>query len=152
MLYRLATPQDIPVLIELRKRQLIDEGSTPDTIIDNELNTFFERNFRDNSLVQWIVEEQDEIIATAGVIFYAFPPSYTNASGIKGYITNVYTHTSYRGQGLASALLDKLVSEAKKRHVPVLLLEASTMGKPVYQKYGFTEMATWMIYRLNLSF
>lgn len=40
MLYRLATPQDIPILIELRKRQLIDEGSTPDTIIDNELRAF----------------------------------------------------------------------------------------------------------------
>lgn len=152
MLYRLATPQDIPTLIELRKRQLIDEGSTPDTMIDNDLTAFFERNFANNSLVQWVVEEQDKIIATAGVVFYHFPPSYTNPTGIKGYITNVYTNAAYRGQGLASALLDKLVEAAKKRHVPVLLLEASTMGKPVYKKYGFTEMNTWMIYRLNLSF
>lgn len=152
MLYRLATPQDIPTLIELRKRQLIDEGSIPDTIINKELTAFFEHHLSDGSLIQWIVEEQDTIIATAGVVFYAFPPSYTNPSGMKGYITNVYTHSAFRGQGLASALLDKLVDEAKKRHIQVLLLEASTMGKPVYIKYGFVEMDTWMVYRTNLSF
>lgn len=40
MLYRLATPQDIPILIELRKQQLIEEGSIPDTIINKELTAF----------------------------------------------------------------------------------------------------------------
>lgn len=54
MLYRLATPQDIPTLIELRKRQLIDEGSIPDTIINKELTAFFEHHLSDGSLIQWI--------------------------------------------------------------------------------------------------
>jgi GNAT superfamily N-acetyltransferase len=56
----------------------------------------------------------------------------------------VYTDPAYRGQGLASALLNRLVVEAKRRSVRKLFLEASTIGKPMYKKYGFIENDAWM--------
>lgn len=144
MLSRIATASDIDQLVDLRQRQLIDEGQTAEELIETELHHFFAKHFGNETLVQWVIEEQDQIIATAGVLFYEFPPSFMNKSGLRAYVTNVFTDPAYRGQGFAPALLNRLVVEAKRRNVRKLFLESSTIGKPVYQKYGFIENDSWM--------
>lgn len=144
MNYRKAELGDIPALMELRKKQLIDEGISPDQDIDGELFSFFTDKMKDGSLVEWVAQEDEKIVATAAVIFYAFPPSYTNKKGVKGYITNMYTNPDFRGRGIAGLLLDRLVKEAASRDVKTLWLSASKMGRPVYLKYGFKETGEWM--------
>ena len=144
MNYRLAIKEDIPLLIELRKRQLIDEGQNPDVNMDQELVKFFNNHFADNTLVEWVAEEDGKIVGTAAILLFEFPPAFTNPSGIKGYITNMYTAPEYRGQGLASELLKKVLDEARSRSVKNILLVASDMGKPVYKKVGFEEAGDWM--------
>ena len=142
--YRIGTKQDIPVMCQIRKQQLIDEGIEPGIIIDEELNRFFEEKIADGSLVEWLVEEEGKIIATAAIFFIEFPPSYTNRTGMKGYITNMYTAPDYRGKGIAKALLGKLVDEAKIRGVHQIWLGASYLGKPVYKQFGFVEADEYM--------
>ncbi|MFV0395261.1 MAG: GNAT family N-acetyltransferase [Coprobacillaceae bacterium] len=144
MEFRKTNKKDIPILMEMRKTQLIDEGGTPNEDINDGLIKFFNKRFDDQTLVQWVIEDNKEIVATAGIIFYELPPSYSNISGVKGYITNVYTKDAYRGQGLAKKLLNKLVEEAKSRNVKKLWLGASKMGRPVYEKFWFIEGDTWM--------
>ena len=144
MNYRLSIKEDIPLLIELRKRQLIDEGQNPDVNMDQELVKFFNNHFADNTLVEWVAEEDGKIVGTAAILLFEFPPAFTNPSGIKGYITNMFTVPEYRGQGLASELLKKVLDEARSRGVKNILLAASDMGKPVYKKVGFEEAGDWM--------
>lgn len=144
MYYRTATVDDIEVLVELRKKQLVDEGIAANKDIDKALMNFFRKKLGDNSLIEWIVSDNDIIIATAAIVFYEFPPTYTNKSGIKGYITNMYTAPEYRGRGIATSLLDKLVEEAKNRKVEKLWLGASKLGRPIYLKYGFKETNEWL--------
>ena len=144
MNYRLSIKEDIPLLIELRKRQLIDEGQDPDVNMDQELVKFFNNHFADNTLVEWVAEEDGKIVGTAAILLFEFPPAFTNPSGIKGYITNMFTVPEYRGQGLASELLKKVLDEARSRNVKNILLAASDMGKPVYKKVGFEEAGDWM--------
>ena len=144
MIYRLADIHEIKTLAELRKQQLADEGISANKDIDLELHQFFMNKMKDGTLVEWVAEENSVIIATAAIIFYEFPPSYTNKSGIRGYITNVYTAPAYRGQGIATLLLDKLIAEAKERKVEILWLSASQMGRPVYLKHGFKDSYEWM--------
>lgn len=141
---RKATINDIEVLADLRKKQLMDEGIEANKDIDEELIRFFQQKLTDNSLVEWVVEDEGKIIATAAIVFYEFPPTYTNKSGIKGYITNMYTDPAYRGRGIASSLLDTLVDEARERKVEKLWLGASKLGRPVYLKYGFKETNEWL--------
>ncbi len=148
MIYRLATIHEINTLADLRKQQLADEGISEDKDIDAELHNFFMKKMKDGTLVEWVAEENNVIIATAAIVFYEFPPSYTNESGIKGYITNMYTAPAYRGRGIAASLLDKLRTEAKERKVQLLWLNASKMGRPVYQKIGFKDSYDWMELRL----
>lgn len=144
MIYRKASSVDTGKLVEIRKLQLIDEGIEPTIDIDDELTDFFENKLADGSLVEWVVEDKNEIIATAAIVFYQFPPTYTNKTGWKGYITNMYTRNDYRKQGIATMLLEKLVEEAKYRGVKKLWLGASKLGRPVYEKFGFRETGEWL--------
>ncbi len=144
MVYRLAAIHEINTLADLRKQQLADEGISADKDIDLELHNFFIKKMKDGTLVEWVAEENNVIIATAAIVFFEFPPSYKNKSGIKGYITNMYTAPAYRGRGIAVSLLNKLFTEAKERKVEHLWLSASQMRRPVYQKLGFKDSYDWM--------
>ncbi|KML26986.1 MULTISPECIES: GNAT family N-acetyltransferase [Priestia] len=139
-----ATVNEIDQLIYLRKKQLVDEGIEPNQEIDTELKEFFTNKMSDGSLIEWIVEDNEEIIATGAIVFYEFPPTYTNKSGKKAYITNMYTKESYRGQGIATKLLTKLVAEAKTAGIIKIWLGASNLGRPVYKKFGFKEADEWL--------
>jgi ribosomal protein S18 acetylase RimI-like enzyme len=142
--YRKANIEDIDILIDLRKKQLVDEGIETNIDIDSELYIFFKNKLIDGSLIQLLVEDNEEIIACGAIIFYEFPPTYTNKSGIKAYITNMYTKENYRGQGIATNLLTKLVDEAKNSGVSKIWLGASKLGRPVYKKFGFKETDEWL--------
>ncbi|MFE7083362.1 GNAT family N-acetyltransferase [Priestia megaterium] len=144
MKFRKATFNEIDQLIYLRKKQLVDEGIEPNQEIDTELKEFFTNKISDGSLVEWVVEDNDEIIATGAIVFYEFPPTYTNKSGKKAYITNMYTKESYRGQGIATKLLTKLVAEARTAGIIKIWLGASKLGRPVYEKFGFKETDEWL--------
>nr|WP_122012238.1 GNAT family N-acetyltransferase [Maliibacterium massiliense] len=151
MTYQRATLVQIPQLITLRKRQLIDEGMAPAADIDARLDAFFQSKMREESLVEWVACEEGEIVATAAILFIALPPSYANPSGVKGYVTNMYTRPAYRGRGIARALLGHLAEEARARGTCALLLHASDMGMPVYRACGFVQTDRWMELQLDVG-
>ncbi|MHC1683169.1 MAG: GNAT family N-acetyltransferase [Clostridiaceae bacterium] len=144
MNYRKANLEDIPQLVELRKIQLIDEGLRPINNIDNELYKYFQESLEDGSLISWILEVEDKIIATSGICFYQYPPSYANPTGKIAYVTNMYTKKEFRGKGIASWLLKLIINEAKERNYNLVRLHASVHGKPVYKTFGFTDLEGFM--------
>ena len=153
MQYRVAQLSEIPVLIALRREQLIEESikdegrqleEFDDLDVSEEMTSFFTRKMGDGSMVEWVAEENGEIIATSAILFYEFPPSIDFPNGNKGYIANMYTKPEYRGRGIATALIGKLTEEAKARGITRLWLSASNDGKPVYIKCGF-EVADWVM-------
>lgn len=87
--------------------------------------------------MQYVAVDHEKIIATGAIQFMHFPPSFTNETGIRGYIANMYTHPDYRGKGIAKKIMERLISESKGRNVHYLFLIASEMGKPLYKKIGF---------------
>lgn len=149
MQIRTATLDDIPELITLRKKQLIDEGSTANEDIDTGLYKFFLSKILDNSMVELVAEVDDEMIATAAFIVYDFPPSFSNKTGKKGYIASVYTKPEYRRQGIATTLVNRVVAIGKERGITKFFLQASDLGKPVYLKCGFKNTGDWLIYEVK---
>ena len=53
---------------------------------------------------------------------------------------NMYTNPNYRRQGIAYNVLDLLINDCKEREVTAISLEATDMGRPLYEKYGFVKM------------
>ena len=144
MEFRLATLEDLELIIELRLQLLKDEGQEASSSIVDQVKVFFENQFASNQYVQWFVEQDNEVMATGAIQFIAFPPSYFNPTGIRGYIANMYTLPEHRNKGIARKLLQQLEAEAKARNVKHLFLIASEMGKPLYKKNGFTENDIYM--------
>ncbi len=149
MQIRTATLDDIPELISLRKKQLIDEGSTADEDIDSELYEFFLNKMSDDSMIELVAEVDREIIATAALIVYDFPPSFSNKTGKKGYIASVYTKPEYRKQGIATTLVNRVVAIGKESGIIKFFLQASHLGTPVYLKCGFEDTDDWLTYEVS---
>ena len=149
MEFRRAGAEDIPRLIQLRQRQLHDEAPQPSCSIDGALDRFFCAMMARDQLVEFVAEEDGEIVATGAVCFYLFPPSFTNPSGTVAYITNMYTHPDFRRRGLATRMLDLLTEECRRRGVRRVLLAASRWGRPVYEAYGFQPEPKWYALQLD---
>ena len=150
MYFRLASLEDIQLLIHLRKQLLIEEGQIVSSHIEEELKRFFEHQLSSNQYVQWLVEQNHNAIATGAIQFISFPPSYFNPTGIRGYISNMYTHVESRNKGIGKQLLNQLLTEAKKRKVHHIFLISSEIGKPLYKKMGFKENEIYMEYFLSI--
>lgn len=52
----------------------------------------------------------------------------------------MYTNPAYRRKGIAYKTLKLLVRDAKEKGVTAISLEATDMGKPLYEKFGFVKM------------
>lgn len=57
----------------------------------------------------------------------------------------MYTNPDYRRRGIAYQTLQLLVDEAKKKEIKFISLEATEMGRPLYEKYGFVQLKDEMI-------
>ncbi len=53
---------------------------------------------------------------------------------------NMYTNPNYRRKGIAYHTLEILIEEAKNKGVKHISLEATDMGRPLYERYGFVDM------------
>jgi GNAT superfamily N-acetyltransferase len=100
----------------------------------------------DGSFVSWIAIENGEIVATSGVSFYTLPPNKNSPNGKVAYISNMFTYPKYRKQGIASKLFDLTVNEAKENKCVKILLNATDMGRPIYEKYGFKDTKNDMVF------
>jgi ribosomal protein S18 acetylase RimI-like enzyme len=55
----------------------------------------------------------------------------------RGYILNVFVEPACRGQGLARSLMGMALEEAKRRELQYLILHATAMAMPMYEKFGW---------------
>ena len=67
-------------------------------------------------------------------------PTYHNPSGKKAYIMNMYTRPEYRRKGIAGKTLELLIRDSKAKGITAISLEATDMGRALYEKYGFVKM------------
>ena len=148
MNYRKANIEDVNQLVELRKKQLIDEGCYSENNIDAELEKYFSSSIINENLIVWIATEDESIVGTCGVCFFQYPPSFSNVTGRIAYITNVYTRNEYRKQGIATKLLELINEEIKNKGCKFARLHASSQGKKLYEKIGFVDAEGFMSKKL----
>lgn len=153
MYIRKANIEDCTELTALRlemrnERETDNLKENHQTFYDSTYNYFYE-NIVGGNFVAYIAVENDEIVATSGLCFYSVPPTYKNTTGLVAYVMNMYTRQQYRKRGIATKLLDCLINEAKSRNCTKVTLNASDMGKPIYQKYGFKDLQNEMVYFID---
>jgi GNAT superfamily N-acetyltransferase len=83
--------------------------------------------------------ETPAVLAAAGIFFADFPPHFLDPAPIRAYLLNFYTAPQARGRGFARQLLAACVEVCRQNSVAVITLHASPFGKPIYEKFGFTQ-------------
>lgn len=116
--------------------------------VEKESYEYYQRALPAGRHTAYLVYDEEDFIGAGGVSFYQVLPTYHNPGGRKAYIMNMYTAPKYRRCGIAYQLLDLLVKEAWERGITQISLEATKMGKPLYQKYGFVKMEDEMELRV----
>ena len=146
--YKRAGLDDIDVLTKTRVMVLRVANKLDDTAdmheVEIEAYAYYAHALKDGSHAAYLVYDGDRIVGAGGISFYQVMPTCSNPSGQKAYIMNMFTHPDYRRQGIAYHTLDLLVKEAKGRGVTAISLEATDMGRPLYEKYGFVALASEM--------
>ena len=148
--YKLATLDDINELVKTRIVVLRAANKLSDDVdmseVERESYDYYMNALESGEHIAYLVYDNDKFIGAGGVSFFKVMPTYHNPSGRKAYIMNMYTAPDYRRQGIAFNTLNLLVKVAKEKDIKQISLEATDMGRPLYEKYGFVKMEDEMEY------
>ena len=142
--YKKATIDDLEILTETRITVLRAANKLSDdvnmSVVKEESYRYYQDALTNDSHVAYLVFDDDEFVGAGGISFFKVMPTFHNPTGQKAYIMNMYTKPEYRRNGIAYKTLDLLVTEAKRKGITAISLEATDMGRPLYEKYGFVKM------------
>ena len=142
--YRKATPDDLEILTETRIEVLRAANQLSNDVDMSEVKKqsleYYQNALINNSHLAYLIFDEDKFVGAGGISYFQVMPTYHNPTGKKAYIMNMYTNPSYRRQGIAFKTLGLLVADAREKGITVISLEATDMGKPLYEKYGFVKM------------
>lgn len=146
--YRKLTNNDLDTFIDMRIRQLREEGATEDIDLIAPLRDYYDRHMSDGTFVSWLALDGDRIIGTSGMSFVEKPPYFSCPSGRIGLLSSMFTDPDYRRMGIAKELLNRVVEEARAYGCGAVQITASDMGVKLYTAYGFVHNQNFMQYRL----
>jgi ribosomal protein S18 acetylase RimI-like enzyme len=139
---RRATAEDADDLTRLRLEMQTElfagdsRGASPEEIVEHN-RRYFREHLPAGDFVAFVAEAEAAIVGTSGIVIYRAPPTQGNPTGIEGYVMNMYTVPAFRGKGIATRLLDRLVEHVRGLGGHRAWLRASDSGRPVYHRYGF---------------
>ena len=146
--YRKATTDDLDILTKtrievLRAANCLDDNTNMSRV-EKETRAYYENALANGSHTAYLVFDGDVFIGVGGISYYTVMSTFHNPTGRKTYIMNMYTRPDYRRMGIAAKTLDLLIQDAKKRNITFISLEATDMGRKLYERYGFVYMVSEM--------
>ena len=146
MEYRIATAKDIDLLMSSRLEMLKVVNDLPqdyqyDDLIVNESRDYF----LNGDHITVLVIDNGEAIGCASMSFMRIMPTFSHPTGKRAHLMNVYTRSEYRRQGIARKMVEILIDETWKRGATEISLDATTMGRPLYESLGFKPTTEGMI-------
>jgi ribosomal protein S18 acetylase RimI-like enzyme len=142
--YRKATIADLEILTETRIEVLRETNQLSNDVDMSEVKQqsfeYYQNSLENDTHLAYLIFDDDKFVGAGGISYFQVMPTYHNPTGKKAYIMNMYTNPNYRRQGIAYKTLDLLVADARKKGIIAISLEATEMGRSLYEKYGFLKM------------
>lgn len=142
--YKQANFDDIELLVKSRIIVLREANHLDDSADMSEVEVqsydYYRKAIPNGECIVYLVFDDDKFVGCGGVSFFRVMPTCHNPTGKKAYLMNIYTSPEYRRKGIAYKTLDLLIKAAREKGINHITLEATAMGRPMYEKYGFTKM------------
>lgn len=148
-LIRTATARDIPALVRAWYAMLDECGLLGSGVLEDweeRLARHFEKQIGGEHSRWFVAEEEGRVIGTALA---------TLSSGrsnilidLTAMLAGIYVEPEYRGRGIARRLTEEAIAWCRERGCVRVRLNASRMGRPLYESLGFVPATEMM--RLDL--
>jgi len=138
---RIARPDETGIIVHHRSAMFIEMGVDPMLVKDSEPLTYEWVKSRIESGIYtgfFVVTADDMPVAGAGLSWLDWIPGPGVPQMRRGYILNVYTEPEHRHHGLANLLVQRCIDFCCENGVGTISLHASDMGRPIYEKLGFS--------------
>ena len=89
--------------------------------------------------------DDDVVIGCASMSFIRIMPTFEHPTGKRAHLMNVYTRSEYRRKGIARKMVELLIEKAWEKGASEISLDATTLGRPLYEKMGFTNSTECMV-------
>lgn len=137
VVFRVATPADVPALVRLRVAFLAEVGGTDaDEGLPDALEQYFSQALPSGEFIAYVAVAAGDVVATSGMVYHRHPPSPSNPRGLEAYLMNMYTLSSWRRRGLASQLLRLCLDHARLAGCSRAVLHALPLGRRIYELAG----------------
>ncbi|BAZ70432.1 MAG: GNAT family N-acetyltransferase [Pelatocladus maniniholoensis HA4357-MV3] len=140
--FREATVQEDDLIAQHFYQLWRDNNVAPESIRSDWLETileFIEHVRQELYYKAFVAEVDSKVIGSASCQLFAglYPVPFTDNYRKYGYIWGVYVDFPYRGQGIAKQLTSMAIDYLKAIACTRVILHASPLGKPVYDRLGF---------------
>lgn len=148
IVYKRLTEKELNTFIEMRIKQLREEGAKEEIDLVPSLKQYYMRHMADGTFVSWLAFDEGKIVGTSGMSFVEKPPYFACPSGKIGLLSSMFTDPDYRRKGIAKELLSRVIDDARKYGCGTVQITASDMGVKLYSNFGFVHNDNFMQYKL----
>ena len=136
----------VPLRVEvLRAANLLSDDADMSEV-EVQSRRYYEEHIDDGTHIAYLAMNGEEIVGTGAICFYEVMPTCCNREGRKAYIMNMYTRPDCRRMGIGRSIVERLIAEAHTMGVEHITLEATELGRRLYESCGFRMMDSEMQY------
>jgi GNAT superfamily N-acetyltransferase len=139
--FRLAAEDDLAALAINRWRLRVEEDGEPTGVAPADFyrrcEGFLREALRSGAWAFWLAEAEGRVIANACVQVVPKLPRPGRFDDAIGYLTNVYTDPAWRGRGVGTTLLARVIEWARDRDLERLVVWPSERSRTLYARAGF---------------
>lgn len=143
---RFATKDDIDLMMKSRLEMLKVVNDLP---ADYEYSEAFVKESRDYFMngdqTTVLAIDGGEVIGCASMSYIRIMPTFAHPTGRRAHLMNVYTRDEYRRRGIARRMCEMLIEDAWAKGATEISLDATTMGRPLYESLGFAQSSEGMV-------
>ena len=150
IIYRKTTKADMKILMKLRLEMLREVNGLSGEYEYDE-NFIFEsrRYFESGEQTTVIASDGETLVGCASLSYIWIMPTFSHPTGNRAHLMNVYTRADYRRRGISKKMVEILIDEAKENGVTEISLDATEMGRPLYESLGFKTSDSCMVMDLE---
>ena len=143
---RIATKEDIEHLMNIRLEMLRVVNDLPEEYVyPNEFVNECLDYFLNGDHITALAMDDNMVIGCASMSFARIMPTFDHPTGKRAHLMNVYTRNEYRRHGIARKMVEFLIEKTWEKGATEISLDATALGRPLYEKIGFTASTECMV-------
>ena len=150
IIYRKTTKADMKILMKLRLEMLREvNGLSGEYEYDENFISESRRYFESGEQTTVIASDGETLVGCASLSYTWIMPTFSHPTGKRAHLMNAYTRADYRRRGISKKMVEILIDEAKENGVTEISLDATEMGRPLYESLGFKASDSCMVMDLE---